>query len=333
MQGACQRAGRNRTLSLSAAEMERLRGKLLFPERPLSCGELEGRVLCGDLFRLLDFLPDRFVDLLILDPPYNLSKDFHGNSFSRMSDEAYTDYLASWFPRLMRLLKPGASVYLCGDWHCSAPQYEIMKCHLTVRNRIVWQREKGRGAKANWKNCAEDIWFGTFGDGYYFDVEAVKMRRKVRAPYRRDDGSPKDWDDTEDGKFRMTCPANFWDDISVPYWSMPENTDHPTQKPEKLLAKLILASSPPGGFVFDPFLGSGSTAVTAKKLGRRFSGIEIDPEYACWALARLERADSDKTIQGYSGGVFWERNSAPAKSSRHETPAARQAQKYSKQMK
>ena len=72
---------------------------------------------------------------------------------------------------------------------------------------------------------------------------------------------------------------------------MPENTDHPTQKPEKLAAKLILASSPPGGMVFDPFLGSGTTAVTAKKLGRHFAGIELNPDYCCWALERLARAE------------------------------------------
>lgn len=107
----------------------------------------------------------------------------------------------------------------------------------------------------------------------------------------------------------MTFPSNFWDDISIPYWSMPENTDHPTQKPEKLIAKLILASSRPGDWVFDPFLGSGTTAVTAKKLGRRFSGIEWNEKYCCWALKRLEIANLDSNIQGYKDGVFWERNS------------------------
>ena len=107
----------------------------------------------------------------------------------------------------------------------------------------------------------------------------------------------------------MTHPSNFWDDISIPYWSMPENTDHPTQKPEKLLAKLILASSQPGDLVFDPFLGSGTTAVVAKKLGRKYCGIELNSQYCCWALARLDRADQDAKIQGYSDGVFWERNS------------------------
>ena len=89
---------------------------------------------------------------------------------------------------------------------------------------------------------------------------------------------------------------------------MPENTAHPTQKPEKLLAKLILASSNPGDVVFDPFLGSGSTSVTAKKLNRHYVGLERDGQYCVWAEKRLEMADADPSIQGYADGVFWERN-------------------------
>jgi site-specific DNA-methyltransferase (adenine-specific) len=182
-----------------------------------------------------------------------------------------------------------------------------MKENTKVRNRITWQREKGRGAKTNWKNSTEDIWFGTIGDDYYFDVESVKQKRRVVAPYR-ENGQPKDWEETGDGNFRLTHPGNFWDDISIPYWSMPENTDHPTQKPEKLIAKLILASCPPEGIVLDPFLGSGTTSVVAKKLGRKYIGIDMNEEYCAWAEKRLAQAETDNAIQGYSGGVFWERN-------------------------
>ena len=301
------RAGRNRTLTLSETEKKRFSKKILIPEKPLSIRQFRDKIMCGDFLQIIDYLPDNFVDLLILDPPYNLDKNFNGSKFTAMSNAEYMQYLESWFPKLLRLLKPGASVYLCGDWKCSAAGYMIMEKYLTVRNRIIWQREKGRGALRNWKNCSEDIWFGTYGDEYYFDVEAVKMKRKVIAPYKSE-GKPKDWQESEEGKYRLTYPSNFWDDISVPYWSMPENTDHPTQKPEKLLAKLILASSKPGDLVFDPFCGSGTTAVTAKKLGRHFAGIEINQEYCCWALARLKKAEESPLIQGYTDGVFWERN-------------------------
>lgn len=302
------RAKRNRTLTLTPEEYSRYAETLLVPESPLTVEELENRILHCDLLHALELLPDSFADLIIADPPYNLFKDFHGNTFSSMNNEKYMAYLESWFPALVRLLKPEGSLYLCGDWRCSAADYIIMSRHLKVRNRITWQREKGRGSLTNWKNGCEDIWFGTKGEAYYFDVDAVKMRRKVIAPYRQN-GTPKDWEETEEGKFRLTHPSNFWDDISVPYWSMPENTDHPTQKPEKLIAKLILASSKPGDLVFDPFLGSGTTAVTAKKLNRRYAGVEINEEYCCWAAKRLAQAETDSAIQGYSDGVFWERNS------------------------
>jgi site-specific DNA-methyltransferase (adenine-specific) len=90
---------------------------------------------------------------------------------------------------------------------------------------------------------------------------------------------------------------------------MPENTDHSTQKPEKLIAKLILASSKPHDFVFDPFFGSGTTCVVAKKLNRKFSGVEQESDYCQMAVKRLIRAELDDTIQGYHDGYFWERNS------------------------
>jgi len=89
---------------------------------------------------------------------------------------------------------------------------------------------------------------------------------------------------------------------------MKENTDHPTQKPEKLIAKLILASCPVNGIVLDPFLGSGTTSVVAKKLRRNYIGIEMNEEYCLWAEKRLEQAETEKAIQGYTDGVFWERN-------------------------
>ena len=301
-------APNNRTLTVSDAEREEYKKNLLFPENStLSATMITNKILCGDLFAVLDGLPSECADLLIIDPPYNLDKNFNGMKFSKTGDDAYLDYLASWFPRLLCTLKPNGSVYLCGDWKSTFCLYQIMRDYTIIRNRIIWQREKGRGAKANWKNACEDIWFGTKSNEYYFDIDAVKQKRRVLAPYR-DNGNPKDWQETSEGNFRLTHPGNFWDDISVPYWSMPENTEHPTQKPEKLIAKLILASCAPGGLVLDPFAGSGTTAVVAKKLGRRYMGIEINHEYCCLAEKRLALAETNTAIQGYCDGVFWERN-------------------------
>lgn len=283
----------------------------LRPPLPASARELTDQVVCGDSFALLPQLPKAFVDLLILDPPYNLNKRFGTETFREMSLAEYEEWFEGWFVRLLPLLKPTASLYVCGDWKSSAAIQRVLYRHVTVRNRITWEREKGRGAKTNWKNASEDIWFATVSNDYVFNVEAVKLKRKVIAPYRVD-GQPKDWDDGPDGQFRLTYPSNLWTDLTIPFWSMPENTDHPTQKPEKLLAKLLLASSREGDFVFDPFLGSGTTAAVARKLGRRFLGIELDENYTCLALRRVELANDDCSIQGYAGGVFWERNTLNA---------------------
>jgi site-specific DNA-methyltransferase (adenine-specific) len=305
------RALRNKTLTLTREEYVLYKSRLLYAAGIAASPDgLRDKTVCADLCAVLDVLPSAFADLLIIDPPYNLNKNFNGLRFSEQDDLGYLEYLESWFPKLLRTLKPEGSVYICGDWRSSACLYGIMKKYAIVRNRIVWQREKGRGAEANWKNACEDIWFGTIGKEYYFNVEAVKQKRKVLAPYKVE-GKPKDWEETAEGNFRLTYPGNFWDDISIPYWSMPENTDHPAQKPEKLIAKLILASCPEGGLVLDPFLGSGTTSVTAKKLGRSYTGIELNEEYCCWAEKRLAAASRSSPIQGYAGGVFWERNTRP----------------------
>ncbi|NEP18166.1 MAG: site-specific DNA-methyltransferase [Leptolyngbya sp. SIO4C1] len=303
------RAPRNRTLTLTPSERDRYRQRLTALERKASdISDLRNRTLCQDSLAALPWLPDSCIDLLIADPPYNRTKVFNQTVFSQRSLASYQDWLDIWMSQLPRLLKPTGSVYICCDWQSSNAIYCVFEKYFKVRNRITWEREKGRGAKHNWKNAAEDIWFGTVSEDYYFNVEAVKLKRRVIAPYRDRNGQPKGWRETQRGRFRITHPSNLWTDISIPFWSMPENTDHPTQKPEKLMAKLILASSQPGDMVFDPFLGSGTTAVVAKKLQRQYLGIEQDEHYCCLAEKRLDLAEQDTTIQGYAGGYFWERN-------------------------
>ena len=308
------RAPRNQTLTVDEEEYAELLCRLNRVETTDSfeLSKFLNSTVLGDTFELLKKIPSESFDLIVLDPPYNLSKDFNGFKFASRTDPEYVEYLRSWFPEVVRTLKSTGSLYLCGDWKCTAALYTVMSENLEVLNRITWQREKGRGAKSNWKNAMEDIWFGVKKkNDYYFNVDAVKQKRRVIAPYKVN-GKPKDWEETEEGNFRLTFPSNFWDDISIPYWSMPENTDHPTQKPEKLIAKLILASCPKDGVVFDPFLGSGTTSVVAKKLGRKFIGIEQNEEYAVWSVKRLENCENKSYIQGYADGVFWERNTLNA---------------------
>ena len=300
------RAPRNRTLELSAQEIETYQKRLIYAKDDLH--NCRNKIICGDAFEILQKLPEKTFDLLFADPPYNLTKNFGTNSFRQTSLDEYEIWLDSWLSQTLQLLKPTASIYICGDWRSASAIQRVGLKYFELQNRITWEREKGRGARANWKNSSEDIWFFTVSDEFIFNTEAVKIKRKVLAPYK-ENGKPKDWEKSLSGDFRLTHPSNLWTDLTVPFWSMPENTEHPTQKPEKLLAKIILASTNETDLILDPFAGSGTTAVVAKKLNRKFTAIEADENYCLLAEKRLDLAEKDKTIQGFSDGIFYERNS------------------------
>jgi site-specific DNA-methyltransferase (adenine-specific) len=275
---------------------------------PISLKQILNKVINQDIYEVADLLPSKFVDLLFVDPPYNLTKSFNTRSFKQVSIKQYMDWMESWLKKTIRLLKPTASIYICGDWRSSSAIHLLAEKYFTIRNRITFEREKGRGAKKDWKNNSEDIWFCTVSKNFTFNADAVKLKRKVIAPYR-ENNTPKDWAEEKGEKYRLTCPSNIWTDITIPFWSMPENTPHPTQKPEKLLAKIILASSNEGDIIFDPFAGVGTAGIVAKKLKRNYVMVEIDEEFCLYTEKRLQLAEVDPAIQGYGDGTFWERNS------------------------
>lgn len=297
-------AARNKTIRLSRKE------EMLCAEKTLKFSpqnhkfSLDNQIIWQDTFYALRYIPDNFADLVIVDPPYNLTKNFGKNVFRQMNADEYCRWFDKWLSKLYRIMKPNASIYICSDWQTSIVVPQVARKYFILRNRISWEREKGRAAKNNWKNCLEDIWFCTKSENYTFNLDAVKVEHHVLAPYRDGGGKPKDWQEKDGQRIRFTAPSNIWTDITIPFWSMPENTDHPTQKPEKLIAKLILASSNEGDMVFDPFVGSGTTAVVAKKLKRRFLGIERERKYATLAIKRLEIAEEKPEIQGYEDGIF-----------------------------
>lgn len=266
-------------------------------------GDVSDKTCAATLLKRRRLYPEDFVDLMIVDPPYNMNKQFAGMEFKLMSADDYRKFTERWVEAFYPALKRNASVYVCCDWKSGMIIAPVLEKFFKVRNRITWQREKGRGAAENWKSGMEDIWYCTVSGKYKFNLAAVKQRRRVIAPYR-ENGMPKDWFESGGVKYRDTCPSNFWDDITVPYWSMRENTPHPTQKPEKLLAKLILASSDKGDVVFDPFGGSGSTAVAAKKLGRRYLTVEVNPDYCALCECRLERPTQINPFRAWRTGFF-----------------------------
>lgn len=304
-----EKAPRNKTIELSPTEEKLYLKRCIKLKENTALDDVLDKTIHQDSLKAIDFLPDKCVDLMIVDPPYNLTKNFGSSTFRETDISSYKKWLNRWLKKTARILKDNASIYICADWKTSIAIPEIAGKYFILQNRISWEREKGRGAQNNWKNCLEDIWFFTKTKEYTFNIEAVKIQREVIAPYRDKSGAPKDWFEEGDKRYRLTHPSNVWTDISIPFWSMPENTPHPTQKPEKLIAKLVLASSNENDVVFDPFLGSGTTSVTAKKLGRHYIGIEREKQYAAIAEKRLEMANNNQTIQGLENGIFKARNS------------------------
>lgn len=267
-------------------------------------------VICGDFTEINNQIPDGYFDLILLDPPYNISKQYGSHSFKALDDDEYYEYILKIFKRCLRKLKASGTMYVCGDWKTSYIQRKALEwCEhqsmCDVINRITWARDKGRGANNNWKNNIEDIYMVVKSkDNYYFDVNAVKMRKTVLAPYKDKNGNNKDWQDDGKGAYRMSYPSNIWFDITVPFWSMAENTEHPTQKPEKLYAKLILASSKENDVIYEPFAGVFTGCVTAQKLNRNWVGVEQEREYCLLGQKRLVLAEINNNIQGFEDGLF-----------------------------
>lgn len=301
---AKEKAPMNRTITIDDSEINELKLKVQYHyHRP-------NEIICGDFNTINNSLPENSVDLILLDPPYNITKKYDQEVFKVMSDDDYYDYIKDIIFKCLIKLKPTGTMYICGDWRTSYIQRKALEYfenldECDVVNRITWSRDKGRGSEKNWKNNIEDIWMVVKDkNSYYFDVNSVKMRKTVLATYKDKDGNNKDWRDDGDGAYRMTFPSNIWFDITVPFWSMAENTDHPTQKSEKLYAKLILASSKEGDLVYEPFAGVCTGSVTAKKLGRNFIAVEKSQKYACLGYKRLIMAEINQHIQGYEDGIF-----------------------------
>jgi len=252
--------------------------------------------------KCINYIDDNSVDLFFCDPPYYIT-NIDWDKQWRSLDE-YLMWTESWLEMAYKKLSSTGSIYVCISWEYSGYIQQLLeKTGFSVKNRITWKRDKGRGSKTNWKNIHEDIWFAVKDkNNYVFNVDDVKIKKEVIAPYKDSDGNPKDWWVTSTGdKVRLTYPGNLWDDLCVPYWSMhevrsyakskrePQNKfqKHPTQKPKSLVKRCILASSNDGDLVVDFFGGSGTTAVACKELNRNFILYEINSEYVEIAYERL----------------------------------------------
>ncbi|MBE7087446.1 MAG: site-specific DNA-methyltransferase, partial [Clostridiales bacterium] len=187
---------KNKTIDFTLSQSKEYLSRCLKTEDLTSIPE--NCTVIGDFYATIGKVKDESVDLLIIDPPYNLDKNFHGNTFKKSSKEDYREYVKGFIDLVKPKLKRTATVYVCCDWKSALTIGMIVDENFILRNRITWQREKGRGAKANWKNGMEDVFFATVSNDYTFNLDAVMVRKKVLAPYR-ENGKPKDWEETDIG--------------------------------------------------------------------------------------------------------------------------------------
>ena len=248
----------------------------------------------GDALAVLSSqnIPDSSVDLIFVDPPYNIGKDFKGIKDSWPSDEAYCAWVEEWISLCIRKLKPNGSMYLMCSTQCYAPIDMILRKKISVLTRIVWHYDSS-GVQAKkyygslWEpifHCVKDL------DRYTFNAEEIMVEAKTGAQrklidYRKAVPTPYN---------TKKVPGNAWYFPRVRY-RMPEYEDHPSQKPEALLERIILASSNKGDVVLDPFSGTFTTGAVASKLGRKSISIEMNEEFIKVGLRRLNIA---KEYQG-----------------------------------
>ena len=241
------------------------------------------------------------VDLFFVDPPYFTTSIDWDNQWS--TNEEYYNWCRLWISNMHDQLKKTGSAYICCQWlHSGMYQVMLQEAGFNILNRITWKKDKGRGAKTNWKSMHEDIWFVSKSKNYTFNIDDVKVEKKVIAPYRDENGNPKDWWVNDAGeKVRMTFPGNLWETISIPFWSShevksyavskksPDNKfqKHSTQKPKELVKRCILASSNQNDLVVDYFGGSGTTIVACKELNRKCIIFEKDETYVEMIKTRL----------------------------------------------
>jgi site-specific DNA-methyltransferase (adenine-specific) len=231
--------------------------------------------VCGDAIEIMSQLESKTVDLIIADPPYNLGKDYGNNQDLKLWHD-YEEFTKSWLNQAVRLLKDNGSIYIFMGVRF------ISKLFLTLENEfnlkfngwITWHYTQGMGRKRGFSPRHEDILYFTKSENYTFNLDEIRIPQKY---YR------------ERNNMSGTNPGDVWEFSHVHYCSA-ERENHPTQKPEALMERIIRASSNQGDIVLDPFVGSGTTCRVANTLKRRWLGIDINPEYIEMSRGRLQNS-------------------------------------------
>lgn len=232
------------------------------------------KLICGDAGKELSKLDDSFVDLIIADPPYNLGKDY-GNNRDLKAWHEYEDFTRNWIKQAVRLLKPTGSLYIFMGARFIAKLFLMLEdeFQLNFNGWITWHYTQGMGRKIGFSPRHEDILYFTKTNGFVFNLDEVRIPQKYYRARNNMQGAN---------------PGDVWQFSHVHYCSS-ERENHPTQKPEALMERIIKASSNPGDWVLDPFVGSGTTCKVADMLGRNSIGIDINQNYVDMSRNRIAK--------------------------------------------
>lgn len=261
-------------------------------------GFSDGALFTGDSIEWMKTINDESIDMVFADPPYNIKKA-DWDDFG--SQERYIEWSMRWIEQASRILKPTGSLYVCGFSEILADlKHPSMRYFSSCRWLVWFYRNKANLGK-DWGRSHESILHlrkKDFGHINYDDVRIPYGKHTLKYPdHPQADSSQYG----RKGSHWTPNPlgAKPKDVVEIPTTcnGMNEKTPHPTQKPEELLRKLILASSSEGDLVLDPFSGSGTTAVVASQLHRQWLACDENPEYNQWATQRLDSIDHARTVE------------------------------------
>ena len=238
----------------------------------------------GDAIKILEQIDDSSIDLIFADPPYNIGKQFSGFSDAWANDELYLSWCYEWLSLCIKKLKPNGSLYVMSSTQ-AIPYIDIwLRNKMTILSRIIWHYDSsGVQAKKYYGSLYEPILFCVKNDkNYIFNADEIAIEAKTGSvrnliDYRKK--TPTPYNNTK-------VPGNAWYIPRVRY-RMSEYENHPSQKPEALLERIIKASSNYGDVVLDPFAGTFTTCAVAQRLGRQSIGIEMQSSYIKIGLRRL----------------------------------------------
>jgi site-specific DNA-methyltransferase (adenine-specific) len=246
------------------------------------------QVFCEDALTGLARIPDGAIDLILTDPPYNLGKDY-GNTSDQQTVDDYLRWTEQWIDAALPKLKPNGSLYIFLTWRFSPEIFVLLKQRMTMMNEIIWDRRVPSmgGSVRSYSSVHDTIGFFVRRKDYYFDLDAVRI------PYDAETKKARSRSIFIGAKWLEVGynPKDLWS-VSRLHREHPERAEHPTQKPLEIIERMVKASCPPDGVVLDLFMGSGTTAIAARRCGRSFVGFELNPDYCAIIDERLAALES-----------------------------------------